>query len=241
VKRRIGWTLALVGPVVVAAACVPFRAHATPGAVVALLLVLVVVGAGILGGRLVGTVAGLVAALAFDVFHTRPYSSLRIDRLEQVEVVLLLAVTGLIVGDLVTRHDRSMAAAARLRVELRRMQILAELAAGGESPGALVELVRAQLFELLDASACRFERPPFVDDLPTLGHHGVPVPDVTPMSCDPRASDVALPVWGEGLEVGRFVVRLRAGQTGILVPARDRMSAVALADRLGALLVTHDR
>ncbi|MDQ6949340.1 MAG: DUF4118 domain-containing protein, partial [Actinomycetota bacterium] len=59
---------------------------------VALILVLVVLGASILGGRTAGAMSGLVAATAFDFFHTRPYGSLKIAGVNDLVTTLLLLV-----------------------------------------------------------------------------------------------------------------------------------------------------
>ena len=67
---------------------------------------LVVLAAAVLGGRLVGVVAGVVTALAFDFFLTVPYGSFSIDRGDDVLTTALLAAVGLIGGALVERARR---------------------------------------------------------------------------------------------------------------------------------------
>ena len=58
----------------VAAVCalVPLRSHVV-SANLALILVLVVLGIAVAGGRAAGVVAGIVTAIAFDFFLTVPY------------------------------------------------------------------------------------------------------------------------------------------------------------------------
>jgi hypothetical protein len=53
----------------------------------------------------------------------------------------------------------------------------------------------------------------------------------------PARGRVALPVYGGGRRIGRFVLDLEDGMTGIAVPAEDRALAIALADQLGTVLV----
>ena len=44
-------------------------------------------------------------------------------------------------------------------------------------------------------------------------------------------------MFGAGRAVGRFVIDLELGASGITVPPEDRALAVALADQLGTVLV----
>ena len=46
-----------------------------------------------------------------------------------------------------------------------------------------------------------------------------------------------MPVWGDGRQVGRFVLELPYDSIGLLIPTEDRATAVSLADKLGSLLV----
>jgi hypothetical protein len=222
----VAWFCALVVPIVVAVACVPLRAQ-IPAADRALLLALTV----------------LVAAL-FDFFHTRPYYSFRIDRAVDVETAALLLVVGIAIGELVTRSRRYRALAGATRQELERVRHLAELAAGGETPGRLIRVVRNELVGLLGLVECEFEEAPFLDSLPRLRHSGVVLPVALERSDEAKARAVRrieLPVWGEGLELGRFVLTLRPDATGVDFPPDARASALVLADQLGVILLAHRR
>ena len=97
--RLLAWLCALALPLLLAVVCVPLRGQVSPADRV-LLLALTVVLAGLLGGRMVGAVAALTAAFAFDFFHTRPYYSLRIDRAADIETAALLLVVGVVMGEL---------------------------------------------------------------------------------------------------------------------------------------------
>ena len=229
------WVVALAGPVVVSAALVLVRPEIRTSNV-SLVLVLVVMGAAILGGRLGGAVAALVSVASFDFFFTRPYYSFTINSRDDIETALLLLVTGLIVGELVVRTRRSEARAAESREEVVRVRRLSELAAGGEPAGRLISIVQGELVSLLHTRECRFERLPFREDLPELAHQGVRIrPQETehPWGTDGR---VSLPVYGAGRPVGRFVIDLERSGTGIALPPEDRALALALADQLGTVL-----
>jgi hypothetical protein len=230
----IGWVVALVGPVAVSLALVPVRGEIRTSNV-SLVLVIAVLVAAIVGGRIGGAVAALVSMASFDFFFTRPYYSFTIKSREDVETAVLLLVVGGVVGEIVVRARRSRQVAVESRREVGRMRGLAELAAGGEPVGRLVHTVQNELMTLLELGSCRFERPPFASTLPRLQHGSVRVP---PVEASPtgKAGRVELPVWGEGRELGRFVLELTAGTTGITLPVEARRTAMALADQLGAIL-----
>jgi hypothetical protein len=228
----LAWLVAVVGPVAVSLVLVAVRDQIRPSNA-SLVLVLVVVGAAVLGGRATGAVAAIVSMASFDFFFTRPYYSFTIDSRDDVETALLLLAVGLIVGELVVRARRSEVRAAESRAEVVRVRRLSELAAGGEPRGRLIGIVQGELVSLLPVRGCRFEPFPIHGDLPELTHSGVRIPGVE----DARESGlVALPVYGAGRPLGRFVLEFVDDGIGIGVPPEDRALAVALADQLGTVL-----
>jgi hypothetical protein len=231
----LAWTVALAGPVVVGALLIPVRSEIRPSNG-SLVLVLVVVTAAILGGRLGGIVAALMAAASFDFFLTRPYYSFTIDSRDDVETALLLLVVGIVVGELVVRARRSESKAAESRAEVVRVRRLSELAAGGESRGRLIGIVQGELAALLPVRRCRFEPLPIREEIPELTHQGVRIPGSHDAPPFPAPGRVSLPVYGAGRPLGRFVLELDQGATGISVPPEDRALALALADQLGTVL-----
>src|SRR4051794_33348893 len=120
-------------PVVVAAALVTARGHVS-AANLALLLVLAVLASAVVGGRLVGVAAGVLAAAAFDFLLTVPYGSFAIHRRDDVVTTVTLAVVGLVGGELIQRGRRSEAEAAARRGEGAGVERRAEPAAGGGPP-----------------------------------------------------------------------------------------------------------
>lgn len=237
------WTSALVLPIGVAATCIPLRSHVA-AADVALLLAVVILVAATFGSRLTGAVAGVEAAIAFDLFFTKPYYSLRINRAEDVETAVLMLIVGVAIGEIVTRGRRDRHAARVSRSNLERVSRFTELAAGGERPGRLIRVARRELIELLELDDAEFERPPFFDALPRLNHSGLSIPPTLATdghAAARRASQIELPIWAEGLEVGRFVLTLPDEATGLEFAPQARTSALALADQLGVALLAHDR
>jgi hypothetical protein len=233
----LAWVVAVAGPVVVSLALIPLRGEIRPSNA-SLVLVLVVVIAAVLGGRLGGAIAALVSFAAFDFFFTRPYYSFTINSRDDIETAVLLLVVGLIVGELVVRNRRSRTQAAASRAEVVRVRRLSELAAGGEPAGRLIGIVRGELVSLLPLSDCRFEPLPFREDLPELTHQGVLLHAAESPEYAGGDGRVALPIYGAGRAVGRFVLDLNLdeGATGIALPPEDRALAVALADQLGTVL-----
>jgi len=226
--------VAVAGPVAAALVMLPLRAQLRTSNV-ALILVLTVLVAAIMGGRLGGAVAAISAAVSLDFLFTRPYYSFSISSGGDVQTVALLLVVGLVVGEIVARSRRSHAVARRSSREAERLRHLAELAAGGESTGRLVALVQSELTSLLDLKSCRFERPPFRSTLPQLRHRGVRV-DAGQPDAGGLNSQLELPVRGGGQLLGRFVLTMPADGTGIRLPPENRALAVALADQLGAAI-----
>jgi len=236
-ERTAGWTwaLAVVGPIAVSAILVAFRDQFRPSNA-ALVLVLVVLAAAILGGRWGGAMAAVVSALCFDFFFTRPYYSLTIDSRDDIETTIVLLIVGLAVGELVVRARRSHQMARASRREVEQVRRVAALGAGGEAAGKLIQILQRELVEALGARGARFERPPFATVLPRLGHGSVTVPAPTNGTPTGPGNEVELPVWGQGREFGRFVLVLSENSTGVSINPDDRALAAALADQLGAAL-----
>lgn len=199
---------------------------------VALILVLVVLGASTVGGRTAGAMSGLVAATAFDFFHTRPYGSLKVAGANDLFTTLLLLVAGLVMGNVAERSSRFKARLRDDQRHLRRLHRVAGLAASGdEDERDLVLTVTAELMDTLGLQDCSFETPPFVTELPFLepdgsisghhhGHAGLELP----------TDGVDLRVAGRRGTVGRFILVPGSEQT---VSTERLIVAVALAHELG--------
>ena len=235
--RRDEWEgllIAAAAPVAIALVLLPFRSDIRTDNVSLVLVLAVLIGA-MAGERLGGAIAAVLAAVSFDFLFTRPYYSFSISSGDDLQTFLLLLAVGLVAGELVVRSRRSYAVARRSRREAEQLRHMAELAAGGESPGRLVLVVQSELTRILDLKSCRFERPPFQTSLPQLRHRGVRLA----AGDDDESglhSQLELPVRANGRVLGRFVLTMPVEGSGIALPSADRALAVALADQLGAAL-----
>ena len=167
--RRWGLALGLLGPFVAAATLVPFRDRLA-GVDPALVLVQVVLAAGAVGGRLAGLLGAASATVAFDVFLTRPYGSLRIDEARDIATTALLAAVGLAGALLVERVRQHASRAALLAASLQRLERFVELIGGSETAHRQIDLACQELTALLDLKACRYEPGPCAPDDVRLGH-----------------------------------------------------------------------
>ncbi len=213
-------------------ALLPLRDHVR-NTNVALLLALLTVGISVLGGLAPGAVAGLVTALTYNVLFTRPYWSLRINDVDDIETVILLVLIGVAAGALVSWGHRQQREAARQEASARRLRRHAELASGSETPGRLLQQAREELCDLLDVRTCLYEPGPPGDDVVLFTHTGVTVPGDS-ASTRPW---VALPVRRSGRIVGHFLIEIPAQiSEPMAFTAERRQSALALADHVGVVL-----
>ena len=232
-RRRSGYALAVVGPVLVSVACLPLRPSVVAGTL-ALVLVLPVVGAAALAGRGGGVVAALVATACFDVLLTRPYGSFSIDAGQDLVTTLVLLAVGLIVAALVAAKERSGRLAADRSREVRSLRRVAGVTAGRGDPGWLITAAGDELVELLDADLVEYVPGPAPPELPRLGHGKVVVAEGAGVR--PPSARLALPVDAGGRSVAHFVIELAPPTTPFTVPASVRARAVAIADVLGGAL-----
>lgn len=234
-RRAVGITIGALGSLAAAAVLVGLRGEMV-NTNVALILVLFVLAGAVTGGRGAGILSALVAAMAFDFFHTKPYGTLKMTSADDVETTVLLLAAGLAAGEVAVWSQRLRDRLKSHGDEIRRMHRVAELAAGGETPEDLTLTVAAELSEALHLSDCRFERPPYEGDLPILERSGVVQSSHHRYTRDgfelPREG-VALPVRGPAGPVGRFVL---LPTPGVGVSKEQRLLAVALADQLGMAL-----
>lgn len=203
----------------------------------ALILVLLVVGAGSLGSRAAGLTAAVSSAVGFDFFLTAPYESLRILGREDVETAVLLVLIGVAVTEIALWGRRQQARASEQRGYLDGILQTTAALADAAPTATLIEAVETQLVDLLDLDQATFVRRP-VAGSPVLQRDGAVLADRHRYDVDrsglPTDTEIVLPVGAGSQPVGAF--RLVAA-THVARPTRQqRQVAVLLADEVAAAI-----
>jgi two-component system sensor histidine kinase KdpD len=116
----IGTVISAALIIVVTAALVPLRSEISRAAP-ALILVIAVVVAGLVGGRVAAIFTASVAVFAFNVAFIPPYWTLAIDVVEDVIALAAFTVVALTVGTLVARESDHRRAAEQRARELQAL------------------------------------------------------------------------------------------------------------------------
>ncbi len=219
---------------VVAAVLVPFRDH-LPNADMALALVVPVLLAAVVGGRLSGALTAVVSALTFDFVFTVPYLSLRIASKDDVATFVAFLVVALIAAEVGIQSRRGGAAARESRSELDRLVRVAELSAQGADVDDVVSSTRAELIGLFGLDECVYQAERSGPELPRLGNRGA-LEGTTLVSWGDfllPTGGVEIAVRGRGRELGRLVLYAADATRASL---EKRLVAIAIADELGLTL-----
>jgi hypothetical protein len=236
--RRGGWltALAVALPLGFGAALLPLH-NRLEGTNAALLLVVAVVVVASFGRRSAAVLAALSAAAAFNLFHTAPQYSLRIESSDDLQTTVLLLVVGIAVGELALRTRRAQATAQQGRQDLARLHGLGRLVADGEDADYVLMATASELMHLLSLLDCRFEiDQPGEEPLPLVERDGVIRWGPTVWETDRwglPGPGVAIAVWARGRRHGRFVL---TGRVGVPLVAEQLAQAVGLVDQAGAAL-----
>lgn len=221
----------VAGPVIVGVAAVLTAVRAIGQISIALVLVIGVVAAAMLGGKAAGYVAAVMASLSFNFFHTKPYLSLRIHDDRDVLITGLLLLVGGIVGQAAVATHRWRAQLDGNRIMLREMEDLAAMVADGATTDAVWANARALLTRTLPVADCRFE---------PAGTEGAILPRITREHAVPRRP--VLTFHGDGFDLpvegAQIDVNHRGTRVGriVLVPALG--CGVAVERRTFALAVS---
>lgn len=235
-RQRDRWIsiASAAGPLAVAAALIPLRGQ-MDNTNIALLLVITVVAAAATGRRAAAVLAPVSAALGFNLFHTKPYLSLRIESSDDVVTAALLLAVGLIVGELALRGRRARAWVAEGRRDLASLQGLGALVATGEDPNLVLIATATELTRLLGLVDCRYESAaPEEKILAVIDRDGEvqwgPTHWDTSMWGVP-SDGAAIDVWAHGERRGRFVIE---APLGLSLSKEQLARAAALVDLAGA-------
>lgn len=149
-------TGALVVPLAVCVAMVPFRTDVA-NTNVALVLVLVVVGAAATGRRAAGIGAALSSGVWFDFFLTEPYQQLTITDRADLETTVLLLLIGIAVTEIALWGRREQARSSRRVGYLAEIVSSVRLLTDSDTPpSVLIAHVQRQILTVLDLDECQF-------------------------------------------------------------------------------------
>ncbi len=202
---------------------------------VALILVVFVVAAAVVGGRLAGVTAAVIAAVSFNFFHTEPYLTLRVKEGEDIVTVVLLVVVGLAVGELALLSQRRRTEVVLQAEGAHRIERALAVLAGETGVDETWAVVRAGLADELGAEDSHFVPEAASADTPLLTRSGRVVPTLS--SWTGRAFELpaalAIPVVAGRGVLGHIAVEPTPGRG---VTLDERRVAVALADVLAVAL-----
>jgi len=235
-RAPIGAAVGVLGSLLLAGVLVPFRDH-LPNADMALALVIPVLVASIVGGRLAGAVSAVMAALTFDFVFTQPYLSLRIANKDDVATFVFLLIVAMVAAEVGIRGRRGGAAARESRSELDRLLRVADLSAHGADLDDVVLSARAELIGLFDLEDCVYQAERSGPELPRLGNRGA-LEGARLVAWGDfllPTGGVEVPVMGRGREHGRLVLYAAEATRASL---EKRLVAVAIADELGLTLAS---
>ena len=232
----VGAAVGALGALVIAGVLVPFRDH-LPNADMALALVIPVLLAAIVGGRIAGAATAVVSALTFDFVFTQPYLSLRIASKDDVATFVVLLIVAMVAAEVGIRGRRGGVAARESRSELDRLLRVAELSARGADVDDVVMSARAELIGLFGLDECVYQAERSGPELPRLGNRGA-LEGARLVSWGDfllPTGGVEVPVMGRGQELGRLVLYAAEATRASI---EKRLVAVAIADELGLTLAS---
>lgn len=171
-RRRVGWgyLVALVGPAATSVAYVAVHEFVDPG-IFALVLVLSVLGAAVLGGRTPAAGAAALSFIGLDLFHEPPSGWPRFS-LQEIELlgsfVVVAAATVALVHWGMGMRERQVRAEQRWD----RLGRVLEAVSAGVSARQLVPIVEHELTNELDLDMVRYEPEPRTTCDYDVGRHG---------------------------------------------------------------------
>jgi signal transduction histidine kinase len=179
-RRRpaTAWVLAIVGPMLITLAALPFRSRLEGRGFLSCTL-LVVVAAAMLGGSWPALTTVAVAFLSATYFFTAPYGSLRVDDPVQIVALIAFVVVGGSIGLLVDRVARiaeEQTALRRVEAALRRVATLVARAAPADEMFAVVTEEVGRLIAADGARMGHFESEGTVTFVAAWSRTGDPFP-----------------------------------------------------------------
>jgi hypothetical protein len=235
--RSASWSIiAVAASIGVAIAWVPARQD-NSNVDVALALLVVIAAAGASGRRAAVACAAVSAATGFTFFDTAPFDHFTITKSPDVVTAVLLVVVGAATGELAVRVARQRRQERSSPGDMGRVRRVSASLAAGDELVMMIGSVADELKRLLDLQDCWFTAEPVDAGALCVSRDGRLCRGTTNgSSVRPLfrgARDVVLPVWGQGLVVGHFILQARPGRWA---DQEQLLVAVTLADQVGAAL-----
>jgi hypothetical protein len=188
---------------------VPLRLR-VPNTDLAAAMVVVVAVVVLPGWRMAALLAGISAGPWFDFFLTRPYEKFAIQRSSDIQTTVLLAVAGVLIGEIAVRRRQARHDHRTAHDEVVGLYVTAEMLANGSPADQVVTLIADHLKEILFLIDCRFDPAISHRNLPLLDrdrelHYGVELVARTSRGCPTR--QVILPVESQGHCLGGYILR----------------------------------
>jgi len=229
-RRVVAYVLAVVLPVAVAVAMIPFRVD--HGRVAVLVLVIPVVLVALLGATGPAVVAAATAVLAYDFLLAEPYYSLAIDDTDEVVAALTLLAVAVVVGVSSARLVKLRVRESTRRDELRHLVSFIRANSQRHDEGELADIASAHIAEVLHLTDCIWQPGTGAPGGPLLLADGNLMGRVSEMKSDRAVlpDHLDLPVWRGGEQLGRFELTSTPSN---VVSIEERVIAAAIAELFG--------
>lgn len=233
-RLALAYALAVVLPLLSAAALIPLRA--SHGRALAIVLVIPVVVVAALGATGPALIAALSAGAGYAVLLTPPYYSFAFDKPDDRVATLILVAVGVAVGVLNSLLVGARTGNAARRSELEHLLRFASEVTGPRSSEQLTASACDHLSAVLHLSSCRWQPGPRTGAsapvlLPTGGIMGY-LKDLNPDRAQ-LPQGLELPATSGGHEMGRFVLTPEPGQ---VVSYEERLTAATIATMYAAAI-----
>jgi len=229
-RRAVAYVLAVVLPVIVATAMIPFRVD--HGRVAVLVLVVPVVVVALLGATGPAVVAALCAALAYDFLLVEPYYTFAIEDTDEVVAALTLLLVGVVVGVLSGRLVRLSVRESTRRDELRHLVDFIRANSEDRDAAELGTIACGHIAAVLNLTGCVWQPGQEPATGPILLGDGNLMGLVSELGSDRAVlpDRVELPVWRENRQLGRFILTATPRH---VVSYEERVIAAAIAELYG--------
>ena len=153
IRRWIAWWLVLAAAT---AALLPLRARLDK-AHVALVFLLVVLGASAAAGRLLGIALAGAAFVLFDVVFVRPYYTFRVADPFDWLVLVAFLVTGIVAAQLLERQRREASTARQRAAEIDRLATLGAETLNAPRPADALHAIAEVIRQAMQVDRCDIE------------------------------------------------------------------------------------